>query len=89
MSKQRPSIIGSLLATDPEPIEAPVKRPRRIVHTSLYIPSAVYRLLEAIAFDRGRPDGRRTKVHDLIMEGVSTVLQRHGHPPIEELKSKL
>ncbi len=88
MSRQRPSIIGTLLATDPEPTGAPAKRPRRIIHTSLYIPSAVYRLLEAIAFDRGRPDGRRTKVHDLILEGISVVLQRHGHPPIEEFKGK-
>jgi hypothetical protein len=91
MTKQkRSSIIGILpieSMADREQTERPVKRPpRRIVHTSVYVPSRIYRLLETIAFDRGRPNGRRTKIHDLIMEGLSVVLERHGHPPIEELR---
>jgi hypothetical protein len=29
---------------------------------------------------------RERKVHDVIMDGIDTVLEQHGHPPTERRK---
>jgi hypothetical protein len=99
MSK-RPSLIGGLnlpgseartVVTDrpPDQVEGepnakPVgRRPRPdVVHTSVYLPREVHRRLREIAFTRD------VKVHDVIMEGVDAALQKYGHPPVEQLKTK-
>jgi hypothetical protein len=81
---RRPSIIGTL-GVAPEgsaPAEAP--RPKAkgpdIVHTSIYVPKAAYRKLQEIALVQER------KVHDIIMDGIDTVLGQHGHAPTERRK---
>ena len=69
---------------------APAKRPRKatekltgassdgarpeIVHSSIYVPKPIYQKLREIAV---RED---CKVHDLIMEGIKTVLERRHLP---------
>jgi hypothetical protein len=76
---RRPSVIGSLgIGRAPAAAEAaPTSRPKpkapEIVHTSLYVPRAAYRKLQEIALVQER------KVHDIIMDGIDTVLQGHGH----------
>jgi hypothetical protein len=50
-----------------------------IVHSSVYIPRPVHQKLREIAFVQER------KVHDVIMEGIDAVLQRHGHPSVAKL----
>jgi len=87
MSK-RPSIVGNLrLAEAPAEIEptesmSPAKRRERpdIVHTSVYLPKAVYQHLREIAFVRD------VKIHDVIMEGIDSALMKHGKPSVEMLK---
>ena len=81
---RRPSIIGTL-GVAPEgsqPAEPP--RPKAkgpdIVHTSIYVPKAAYRKLQEIALVQER------KVHDVIMDGIDTVLGKHGHAPTERRK---
>jgi hypothetical protein len=51
------------------------------VHSSLYLPEPVYEALRKIAFDE------RLKIHDLVMEGIDTVLRRRGYPSIESVKA--
>lgn len=86
---KRPSIVGSLKLADTSaeaaegnaPVAAPKRRERPdIVHTSVYLPKAVYQQLREIAF------ARDCKIHDVIMEGVSAALMKHGKPSVEELK---
>ncbi len=86
MSK-RPSVIGGLkLAEEPAWVATaeapPAKRRERpgIVHTSVYLPKAVYQHLREIAFVRD------VKIHDVIMEGISAALTKHGKPDVEALK---
>jgi hypothetical protein len=59
------------------------RQPERpsIVHSSLYLPEPVYESLRKIAFEE------RLKIHDVVMEGVNTVLRRRGYPSIESLKA--
>jgi hypothetical protein len=54
---------------------------RAIVHSSLYLPEPVYEALRKIAFEE------RAKIHDLVMEGIDTVLRRRGYPSVESLKA--
>jgi hypothetical protein len=54
---------------------------RAIVHSSLYLPEPVYEALRKIAFEE------RTKIHDLVIEGIDTVLRRRGYPSVESLKA--
>ena len=59
------------------------RKPRpRIVHTSLYLPEAVYEALREIAFDE------RAKIHDLVLEGTEHALRKRGYPSIADLKAK-
>jgi hypothetical protein len=60
----------------PEPSERP------IVHSSLYLPEGVYEVLRTIAFNE------RTKIHDIVMEGIDGVLKRRGYPSVDDLKAK-
>jgi hypothetical protein len=52
-----------------------------IVHSSLYLPEAVYEALRKIAYDE------RLKIHDLVLEGIDAALRRRGYPSIESLKA--
>lgn len=90
MSK-RPSLLGALpLQTDAasQPAEPVVavqtgRKPRpNIVHTSVYLPKSVYMKIREIAYFEER------KIHDLLMEGVDAVLQKHGKPSVSELKQE-
>jgi hypothetical protein len=65
-------------ATGAAPVE---KRRPPIVHSSLYLPEAVYESLRKIAFDE------RGKIHDLVMEGIDIALRKRGYPSIESLKA--
>ena len=42
-----------------------------IVHTSLYLPKPLHQALREIAFKKD------CKIHDLVIEGIETVVQRH------------
>ena len=49
--------------------------PRRgIVHTSLYLPDAVYEALREAAFKE------RRKIHDLVLEGIQLALRKRKMP---------
>jgi hypothetical protein len=52
-----------------------------VIHSSLYLPAPVYEVLRKIAFDE------RTKIHDLVMQGIETVLRKRGYPSVDDLKS--
>ena len=54
-----------------------------IVHTSLYLPEAVHEALREAAFLE------RTKIHDLVLEGIELALRKRGFPPIADLNAKL
>jgi len=92
---KRPSLVAGLhlnqtpapepAAPTPEPATAAKPAGRKatpdIVHTSVYLPKPAHRKLKEIAFHTDK------KVHDLIMEGIDEVLNRHGHPTSGELKA--
>ncbi len=52
----------------------PVGRQPRpgIIHTSLYLPEAVYEGLRRAAFEE------RVKIHDIVLEGVALALRKRG-----------
>jgi hypothetical protein len=52
-----------------------------IVHSSLYLPEAVYEALRKIAFDE------RRKIHGVVLEAIIAALRRRGYPSIENLKA--
>jgi hypothetical protein len=52
-----------------------------VVHSSLYLPEAVYEALRESAFRE------RCKIHDLVMQGIEMALKKRGYPPVEELKA--
>jgi hypothetical protein len=63
-------------------VEPPGRHQRPdIVHSSVYIPRAVYQALREIAFKED------CKVHDVIMEGIDAVLADRRYPSIEKLKA--
>jgi hypothetical protein len=60
----------------------PGRRPRpEIVHSSVYLPEAVYEALREAAFLE------RVKIHDLVLEGIGAALKRRGYPSLEDLMS--
>jgi hypothetical protein len=64
------------------PKKPPERRPRQdVVHSSVYLPEAVYEALREAAFKE------RCKIHDLIMEGVGMALRKRGYPAMDDLKS--
>jgi hypothetical protein len=46
-----------------------------IIHTSLYLPEAVYEGLREAAFRE------RCKIHDLLLEGIQMALRKRGWRP--------
>jgi hypothetical protein len=52
-----------------------------VVHSSLYLPEAVYEALRESAFRE------RCKIHDLVMQGIEMALKKRGYPSVEELKA--
>jgi hypothetical protein len=52
----------------------PTGRPGRagIVHTSLYLPEALYEGLREAAFRE------RRKIHDIVLEGIESALHKRG-----------
>jgi hypothetical protein len=63
--------------TPPRAASAPAKprgRPGRpgIIHTSLYLPEAVYEGLRQAAFRE------RCKIHDIVLEGIRLALGKRG-----------
>jgi hypothetical protein len=52
-----------------------------VVHSSLYLPEAVYEALRESAFRE------RCKIHDLVMQGIEMALKKRGYPSFEELKA--
>jgi hypothetical protein len=59
---------------------APGRRPRPdIVHSSVYLPEAVYEALREAAFKE------RVKIHDIVLEGIGAALKRRGYPAIAEM----
>jgi hypothetical protein len=51
------------------------RQPRRgIVHTSLYLPDALYEALREAAFKE------RRKIHDLVLEGIQLALRKRKVP---------
>jgi hypothetical protein len=65
-------------ARPPTPVSSAVARsgarpPRPgIVHTSVYLPEAVYEALRAAAFKE------RRKIHDIVLEGIDLALRKRG-----------
>src|SRR5262245_5828874 len=58
------------------------RRPRPdIVHTSVYLPEAVYEALREAAFKE------RCKIHDLIMQGIDMALRKRGYPSVDHLRA--
>lgn len=43
-----------------------------IVHTSLYLPEAIYERLREAAFKE------RVKIHDIVLEGIESALRERG-----------
>lgn len=60
---------------------SPAAGKAEVVHSSVYLPSAVYDALREIAYVE------RVKIHDVIMGGVDAALRRRGYPSVEALKS--
>jgi len=52
-----------------------------IVHSSLYLPEAVYEALRETAFKE------RCKIHDLVLQGIDLALRKRGYPPVEQLRA--
>jgi hypothetical protein len=62
--------------------QLPGRRPRPdVVHSSLYLPEAVYEALRESAFKE------RCKIHDLVMQGIEMALKKRGYPSIDDLKA--
>ena len=60
--------------TKPSRPAKPVSRQPRpgIVHTSLYLPDALYEGLREAAFKE------RSKIHDIVLEGIEMALHKRG-----------
>ena len=63
--------------TPPRAASAPAKPQGRqgrsgIIHTSLYLPEAVYEGLREAAFRE------RRKIHDIVLEGIELALRKRG-----------
>jgi hypothetical protein len=58
----------------PSGTEKPAGRKPRpgIIHTSLYLPEALYEGLREAAFKE------RRKIHDIVLEGVALALRKRG-----------
>lgn len=55
------------------PVKPVGRKPRPgIVHTSVYLPEALYEGLRRVAFEE------RVKIHDLVLEGIGMALRKRG-----------
>ena len=52
-----------------------------VVHSSLYLPEAVYEALRETAFHE------RCKIHDLVTEGIGLALRKRGYPSVDDLRA--
>ena len=70
-------------STTPKTARQPPGRRRRpdVVHSSLYLPEAVYEALRESAFKE------RCKIHDVVMLGIEMALKKRGYPSIDDLKA--
>lgn len=73
---------GPTAATVTSPAPAPAKPDKDIIKTSTYLPREVHEILREIAFHE------RTKIHDLLVEGVDHILKTRRHPTVAELKAR-
>lgn len=81
-----PSAQPSVTAAEVLDLKAAAKKAaksRDVQHTSIYIPRAAYERLREIAFHE------RRKIHDLIMEGVDSVIADRGHTERTNSKTKV
>jgi hypothetical protein len=53
-----------------------------MVHSSIYVPKAAYWKLREIAL------ALECEVHDLVFDGIGSVLREHGQPTALELRAK-
>ncbi|MEX6509172.1 hypothetical protein [Jiella sp. M17.18] len=60
----------------------PEKAEKEVIKTSTYLPRPVHDVLREIAFHE------RSKVHDLLMEGIEHILKTRRHPSVAELKER-
>ena len=72
------------LARTPRGLAKPGGRQARpgIVHSSLYLPEAVYEALREVAFEE------RAKINEIVLEGLELALRKRGYPSIADLKAK-
>ena len=66
--------------TPPRAASAPAKPQGRkgrpgVIHTSVYLPEALYEALREAAFRE------RCKIHDLLLEGIQMALRKRGWRP--------
>jgi len=66
------------ITTRPERSGAPAKPSGRrhrpdIVHSSVYLPEAIYEALREAAFKE------RCKIHDIVLEGIAAALKKRGY----------
>ena len=60
-------------SSSPEPAPATKRQARPgIVHTSVYLPEAMYEGLREAAFKE------RRKIHDVMLEGITIALRKRG-----------
>jgi hypothetical protein len=70
-------------AASRQPAKPLARRERpKIIHTSCYLPEPVHEVLRGAAFKE------RTKIHDIIMEGIGLALGKRGYQSIEELSAR-
>ena len=63
--------------TPPRAASAPAKPRSRqgrpgIIHSSVYLPEAVYEALRRVAFEE------RVKIHDIVLGGIEMALRKRG-----------
>ena len=63
----------TLPPTSSGPVRPKARQPRPgIVHTSVYLPEALYEALREAAFRE------RCKIHDIVLEGIELALRKRG-----------
>jgi hypothetical protein len=78
MAKRTGRVLKRPKAQEPLPGRKP--RPD-IVHSSVYLPEAVYEAVRETAFKE------RVKIHDIVVEGIGMALKRRGYGSLEDLVS--
>jgi hypothetical protein len=83
--KPRDALKMAKRRTEPKTEKAPSEpagRRRRadIIQTSLYLPEVIHEALREAAFKE------RSKIHDIVMEGIRVALKKRGYPVTDETK---